>query len=105
MKSSFKIDAINPHSAKIFAIHQAKAIPTLLSSSFHITQGGVEIKQFKFDPQANSLHISLEKQGENKGNLYIYLPDYSKKSKLNLRKIHKNSLKRIIFSLSISIQK
>lgn len=84
-EKEFKIDVINPHSAKLFAIHQVKTTPTLLSSSFHITQGGVEIKEFKFDSQTNSLQIALEKQGENKGNLYIYLPDYLQKKHIELK--------------------
>jgi alpha-galactosidase len=84
-EKEFKIDVINPHSAKLLAIHQVKAIPTLLSSSFHITQGGVEIKQFEFDPQTESLHIALEKQGEHKGNLYIYLPDPLQKKHIELK--------------------
>jgi hypothetical protein len=78
------IDVIKPHSAKLFAIHQVKAIPTLLSSSFHITQGGVEIKQFEFDPQTDSLHIALEKQGEHKGTLWIYLPDGLQKKRIDI---------------------
>jgi hypothetical protein len=71
---SFQTEPIEPHSVKLFAIHEFKDGPTLLSSSFHITQGGLEITQFLFNPDSNSLFISLEKQGTNKGNLYIYLP-------------------------------
>ena len=84
-ENEFETDAIGPHSVKLFTLHQVKAIPTLLSSSFHITQGGVEIKQFEFDPQTDSLHIALEKRGEHKGNLYIYLPDGLQKKHIEVK--------------------
>jgi alpha-galactosidase len=74
-KKTFQTDLINPHSSKLFAIHEVKDVPTLLSSSFHITQGGLEVTQFLFNSDSNSLHITLEKLGNNKGNLYIYLPE------------------------------
>lgn len=74
-KEIFQIHSINPHSAKLYAIHEVKDIPTLISSTFHLTQGAIEVKQFAFDPVTPSLHIVLEKIGKNKGSIFLHIPD------------------------------
>lgn len=79
------IDKIESHSTKLFAIHPVKDIPTLLSTSFHITQGLIEVKKFEFSPEAKALHISLEKPGKNSGSLYIYVPESLINSDITLK--------------------
>ncbi|MHA1279508.1 MAG: glycoside hydrolase family 36 protein [Candidatus Helarchaeota archaeon] len=71
---SFKTEAINPHSAILLTIHEVKETPTLLSSTFHITQGGSEVTEFNFNAASRSLRIALAKKGESHGSLFLYLP-------------------------------
>lgn len=61
-------------SAKLFAIHPMIGIPQLISSTFHFTQGGVEISKFEFDPDSDEILIEITKSGQNQGQLYLYLP-------------------------------
>jgi hypothetical protein len=62
------------HSAKLLAIHPINEIPQLISSTFHITQGGVEIEKFEFNPESDEILIEITKSGQNQGQLYLYLP-------------------------------
>jgi hypothetical protein len=81
---SFEYPQIAPHSAALLAIHEVKDIPTLLSSSFHITQGGSELKQFDFNPDSQSLKITVEKFGKSRGTLHIFLPEPYQNSPLEI---------------------
>ncbi|HUX98788.1 MAG TPA: glycoside hydrolase family 36 protein [Candidatus Deferrimicrobium sp.] len=73
-ENHFEIGPINPHSVKYFAIHEVKEKPTLISSTFHITQGAIEVETFNFNLETKSLHISLNKLGKNRGALFLYIP-------------------------------
>jgi len=62
------------NSAKLLAIHPLNEMPQLISTTFHITQGGTEISNFEFNPESNDISIEIAKSGRNQGQLYIYLP-------------------------------
>ncbi len=66
-----------PHETVLLAIRPCLPEPQLLSSTFHITQGGVEIKRMERFAVGRELRLrsSLEKPGVQFGRLLFVLPE------------------------------
>ncbi|NVM54345.1 MAG: hypothetical protein HWN66_11640, partial [Candidatus Helarchaeota archaeon] len=80
-KKYFQMDADHPeigylqkNTAKLLVIRPDTGMPQLIASSFHITQGAVEVTNFKFNSDSNEILIELTKPGPNQGKLYFSLP-------------------------------
>ncbi|MFX1413864.1 MAG: glycoside hydrolase family 36 protein [Promethearchaeota archaeon] len=67
-----------PHSCRYLAIIPIDDIeiaePVLLSTTLHITQGCIEIKQYEFKEEEGKLLIEFELIGKRDGNFYLKLP-------------------------------
>ncbi len=83
-ESIMECEPLNKHSAKLYSIRQMKDKPSLLSSSFHITQGGTEVKKFDYNEASGSIQIDLEKEGICKGELFIFIPSNLLDKKINI---------------------
>ncbi|WP_127585603.1 alpha-galactosidase [Paenibacillus koleovorans] len=69
---------VPPYSIKVLRVSQARNHPWLLSSDMHITQGGVELEQLKWNPEKRYLQgVCVRPRGET-GNLYFRLPKWWK---------------------------
>jgi len=73
-KNNRKELQLKGYTAKLLAIRPITGDPQLISSTFHITQGNVEISKFEFDPNALEISIEVVKSGKNHGRLFLYLP-------------------------------
>jgi hypothetical protein len=60
LKESIKIE-INPTSLKIFAIHEQEGRPVILSTSRHLTQGAIDLKEVRW----NQKKLTIEGQSVN----------------------------------------
>jgi alpha-galactosidase len=65
---------LKSHTAKLLAIRPITEGPQLISSTFHITQGNIEISKFEFDPNALEISIEVVKSDQNHGHFFLYLP-------------------------------
>ncbi len=71
-----------PHSAKLLAIRPIQDIPQLLSTSLHITQGGMEIPAVRFDTASNKLTMCVSLPGKREGSIFVYVPSSYKETQL-----------------------
>jgi alpha-galactosidase len=63
-----------PHSAKLLALRSARAEPQVVSSTFHFSQGAVEIEDARFDPVAMALTVRLRRPARGQGEIVIHVP-------------------------------
>ncbi|MHA1267148.1 MAG: glycoside hydrolase family 36 protein [Candidatus Helarchaeota archaeon] len=105
LQGQFQTGLLNHHSVKLYAIHPVIETPTLLSSTFHITQGAIEVTQFQYDQNLLHLNLSLQKRGQNQGSLFIYLPPSLVIRKIAIEDSHvKFKVRDSLLILSIEFQ-
>jgi alpha-galactosidase len=63
-----------PHSAKLLALRPARAEPQVVSSSFHFSQGAVEIEDAGFDRGAMALTVRLLRAAKGEGEILVHVP-------------------------------
>jgi hypothetical protein len=63
------------HGAAVVAVRTVAAMPVLVSSSFHLSQGGVEIAEWQYDPENHRLRWMMALGRRASGTLRIALPD------------------------------
>jgi alpha-galactosidase len=66
---------VGGHGAAVLAIHAAQAVPMLLSTSFHISQGGMEIAEWEHDHERNALHWHARLGRQAAGTFTLWLPE------------------------------
>jgi alpha-galactosidase len=71
----FVFEDMPPHSAKLVALRPARAEPQVVSSTFHFSQGAVEIEDARFDPEAMALTVRLLRPARSQGDILIHVPD------------------------------
>ncbi|MFX1298256.1 MAG: glycoside hydrolase family 36 protein, partial [Promethearchaeota archaeon] len=71
---SSKPRLLKKHSAKLLVIRSLTKKPQLIASTFHFSQGAVEITNFTFNSQKYEISIEVTKAGPNHGFLYLFLP-------------------------------
>lgn len=67
--------AVPPHGAAVVAVRAVAAVPVLVASSFHLSQGGVEIAEWHYDPENRRLRWVVALGRRASGTLRIALPD------------------------------
>jgi len=65
---------LSPHSCQILALHEKRAHPQLLSTTRHVTQGGVEIHQLNWDESALTLSGVCQVIKDNAYEILIHVP-------------------------------
>jgi hypothetical protein len=58
-RGQFTFEDMAPHSAKLLALRPVRAEPQVVSSTFHFSQGAVEIEGAHFDSSAMALTVRL----------------------------------------------
>ena len=66
--------AMPPHSARLLALRRAVEHPQVLSTTFHFTQGGVELEDARFDPERRALTVALTRPAKGEGEVVIHVP-------------------------------
>lgn len=74
LKERVRLKAMRPHSSKILAIREDIKKPQIISTDFHITQGGTEIESYAFNKKLNKLSVGLKALGKKKGKIVVCLP-------------------------------
>jgi alpha-galactosidase len=64
------------HGAAVLAIRARRDEPQLLSTSFHISQGAVEIKDWRYDPVRDTVEWEAQLGREALGTFVIWLPPH-----------------------------
>jgi alpha-galactosidase len=67
-------EAMPTHSAKLLALRPVRAEPQVVSSTFHFSQGAVEIEDARFDPKAKALTVRLVRAARGQGEILIHVP-------------------------------
>ena len=62
-------------SARVLAIKEAIDHPTVLSTSLHLTQGGVELQQVEWDARSATLRGLCRRAKGTEGAIFVYVPD------------------------------
>lgn len=65
--------ALEPHACKVFALRPDQGTPQLVGTDIHITQGGTEIEQARWDGKRH-LNIRLKAIGHKTGQLFVAVP-------------------------------
>jgi predicted GH43/DUF377 family glycosyl hydrolase len=65
--------ALPPHTSKLLSIRPVPHNPWVVATDLHVSQGGVELREVKWDTSTSTLSGVAQRPGE-KGNLVIYLP-------------------------------
>ncbi len=74
--------------AKVLAIREFNNHPCVLSTSFHLTQGGVELSQVRWDEELALLSGVCRRVKGAKGHIFIYLPSpYKPKNQRNIEMV------------------
>lgn len=72
--SSNKLGPVNAHGVLMVNLVPYKEIPQFVGNDLHISQGGVEIKDEKWDEGSKILSITLNDLHGRKGHVYILVP-------------------------------
>lgn len=66
---------IPAHGCRLLAVRPVQAAPQLVGSTFHLTQGGVELREVKWDPASGVLAVDLHPRGGQRGELTFSWPE------------------------------
>jgi hypothetical protein len=74
VKGELRLGVIAPHGVRVVCIRQVLDRPQLLSSTLHLTQGGVEIASCAWDAASRSLNFELSGRCRRSGTFFIHVP-------------------------------
>lgn len=66
---------IIPRSAKLLCLREEQAVPQLLSTDMHYTQGSIEILSAGWDEHSQSYLLICQPPHETEGNIFIHVPE------------------------------
>ncbi len=66
--------AMGPHSAKLLSVRRAVERPQVVSTTFHFSQGGVELEGVRFDAGRGALTVALTRPAKSEGEVVIHVP-------------------------------
>jgi hypothetical protein len=65
--------SLPPHTSRLIAIRKVPRTPWIVGTDLHVSQGGVELPELKWDAASSTLSGIAQRPGES-GNLVIYIP-------------------------------
>ncbi|HOX27765.1 MAG TPA: alpha-galactosidase [bacterium] len=98
--------AVPPHGSLMLSIRPVSKLPSLVASTFHFTQGGIELTDQKFDESKRSLRLTLEAPGLRDGRVYIFCPEGYVPKSCFVNRTHETVLSHVsgkIFALDLSL--
>ena len=63
-----------PHETVVLLLKPVSDRPDLLTTTFHVCQGAVEVTDCRWDEETGLLHIGLEKAGQQFGDVWLTVP-------------------------------
>ncbi len=63
------------HASRLLSIRPVTGEPQLVATTFHFTQGGVDLTAQKYDAQARRLSISIAAPAVRRGRIYFFCPE------------------------------
>jgi len=69
-----RFSVMPPHSAKLLSLRPVTNDPQIISTTFHFSQGGVEIEDARFDAARRALAVRLTPPGRRQGEVIIHVP-------------------------------
>ncbi len=69
-----RLSVMPPHSAKLLSLRPATNEPQIVSSTFHFSQGAVEIEDARFDAAQRALTVRLTPPAKKQGEVIIHVP-------------------------------
>lgn len=67
--------ALKPYETKVFAVRALGAVPQVLSTSRHLTQGALELSEICWNPQEKMLCFLAELVEQDPYRVYVYIPE------------------------------
>lgn len=77
---AYKLD---PHTSVVLSVHQEVDYPQFLSSNRHITQGGIELLDYLWDPLMSQIDMTLLSVPKFEHHLFFYVSSRYKLDKIN----------------------
>jgi alpha-galactosidase len=68
------VDGLPAHGSAVLAVRPDSGEPQVVSSTFHITQGGAEIEDARYDAGRRSLELSLRPVARKEGSILVHVP-------------------------------
>ena len=65
---------VQAHGCKLLALREVQDRPQVVSSTFHFTQGALEIEDARYDGRRRALMLSLRPVAKKEGELVLYAP-------------------------------
>ncbi len=69
-----RFSAMPPHSAKLLSLRPVTNDPQIVSTTFHFSQGAVEIEDARFDAARRALTVRLTPPARRQGEVIIHVP-------------------------------
>lgn len=63
------------HGSRMLSIRPVTGKPQLVATTFHFTQGGVDVTEQKYDETGKRLSLRLSAPGTRSGRIYFHIPD------------------------------
>ncbi len=73
-EGSATVNGLPAHGSAVLAVRPDSGEPQVVSSTFHITQGGVEIEDARYDAGERSLEVSLRPVARKEGSILVHVP-------------------------------
>jgi hypothetical protein len=74
-RGQFTFEGMAPHSAKLLALRPDRREPQVVSSTFHFSQGALEIEDARFDAGEKALTVRLLRPARGQGDVVIHVPE------------------------------
>jgi len=73
-QEEIRFPAMLPHSAKLLSLRPATNHPQVISTTFHFSQGAIEIEDARFDAAQRALTVRLTPPAKREGEVVIHVP-------------------------------
>ena len=75
LKNRVVIKKLKSHSCKLLSIKPVTGHPQIVSTTFHLTQGGVDLEEARYHPRDRRLDFTLNPGKRISGKVFLYVPD------------------------------
>lgn len=67
---------VAPHGCRLVRLAEPGDAPFVIGSNLHISCGGIEIKNQRYDNECGKLGVTLELRGKRQGKIFVFVPDF-----------------------------
>lgn len=73
-EGSLTVDGLPAHGSAVLALRADTGRPQVVSSTFHVTQGGIEIEDERYDARRRCMELSLRPVARKEGSILLHVP-------------------------------